>query len=149
PESRSASRLASAASTAKARWMASSPQNSTATQNRPGVALSRVPEAGSRANANRMSTSRANGAIWLSPIRARASIRRSWPATSSASRNTGRHLRDVRDRLDHAAGDGDHPPGEGVAALELVGGDEHGRAGRRRVADELVDEVAGARVETG
>ena len=36
PDMRSASRVPSAASTAKARWVASSDENSTASQNRPG-----------------------------------------------------------------------------------------------------------------
>ena len=72
--------MPSAASSANARWMASRPQNSTAIQKSPGVALSRTPRSGSRAKANSTRTSRAKGAIWLSTTRERHSRRRSLPA---------------------------------------------------------------------
>ena len=111
-------------------------QNSTATQNRPGVARVRMPRSGSRANAKRISTSRANGPTWLVATRQRASMRRSLPATRAASRNTdglptsrahGLAPRPPADDRDRATGERHRP-------VELVGRDHDGGAGRRRPA---------------
>ena len=62
PDSRRRSRPPSANSTAKERCTADSDTNRTVTQNKPGLADSRIPRSGSRANANRMRTTNANGA---------------------------------------------------------------------------------------
>src|SRR4051794_37181729 len=102
-----------------------------------------MPRSGSRANANKMSTRRAKGATWPAATRLRASTRRSLPATSAASRNTGELL------LDHAAGQGDRSGRERVGPVELMRREQHGRSAGHRLADEAVDEVAALLVETG
>src|SRR5436309_1256380 len=101
--------------------------NSTATQNRPAAAFVSTPRSGSRAKANRTSTSTAKGATWLVVTREWPSMRRSLVATRPASRHMfGLRLRRAdgggRPGVAHdpAAGDGDGPGGEGAGPLVLV-----------------------------
>src|SRR4051794_5079409 len=148
PDMRRASRLPSAASMAKARWMASSPENRTATQNSPAVARVRMPRSGSSANANRMSTSRANGATWLVVTRLRHSSRRSLPAMTAASWSTDGHL--ITRRADHGAAREMHDlGGQRLGPFELVRG-HHDRGARGGgCSHEAVEDVAGGGVEAG
>src|SRR5438445_1038332 len=148
PDMRNASRLPSDASTANARCNASSPLNSTATQYRPAVARVRIPRSGSRANANRINTSKAKGAIWFVVTRLRHSRRRSLPATSTASWNTGGHLL-TSVSLDRAAGQPDDGRRQRRGAVELMGGDHDRRSRRGRGAHQVVDDVTRGGVEPG
>src|SRR3954451_20567077 len=150
PLSRSPSRAPSADSMAKLRWIARRALNVTAIQNSPAAARVRRPRSGSRAKANSTSTSTANGAIWLAVTRERASMRRSLPATRTASLNNGRNLRGERLGLvDLAADDGELAAGDGAGPLELVGREDDGAAAGRRLPHEVVDQVAPGGVEPG
>ena len=100
---------------------ASRAENSTATQNRPGVARSSTPRSGSRAKANSTSTSRANGATWCMVTRLRASMRR------SCRRPAWRHATWV---TSGAAGRGRRRPTSVPGAG--AGASEAGRRGRGR-----------------
>ena len=130
----------------------------TATQNRPGPTLVSTSRSESRAKAKSTRMSRAKGTTWLTPTRDRASTRRSLPATRAASRHMDRlRASEVGSRgrpaeqavADLAAGDDDRPGGEGVGPLQLVGRQQDGGAGGRRLPHQLVEEVAAGGVEAG
>ena len=144
--------------------------SSTATQYRPGVAARSVPRSGSRAKANSSSTTRANGSTWFVATRLRASMRRSLPATSTAAlsirhppgwwlvRAPARAVAPARPSpgpVAPASGSTAPPDstdgavGQGEAALELVGGEHDGGAGRHGLAHEVVEAVAALGVEPG
>ncbi len=89
PDSRRPSRAPSEDSTDTLRWMARTVQNRTATQNRPGAPLAIVWRSGPRAKAKSTSATIPNGATWDRATRERPSMRRSLPATSTASRHMG------------------------------------------------------------
>src|SRR5688500_15370577 len=126
PESRKASRASSSDSMTKDRWMASSPENITVTQNRPGPTAIKVSRSESRAKANTMRTRRAKGTTWLIPTRDRASTRRSLPATRAASRHMNR-LRFDQEAAGHLpAGHGHGTGGDGGSPVQLVGGQQDG-----------------------
>src|SRR2546423_15348032 len=109
-----------------------------------------MPRSGSRAKANRTRTRSANGATWFVVTRLRHSMRRSLPATRSASWSNADHLlpcvlvaldprcRNLRDQngLDGAAGDGLDAGGERRRAVELVARDQHGGTLRGRLPHE-------------
>src|SRR5436309_3784085 len=145
PDRRRLSRAPSLASTAKARWMASRAQNSTATQNSPAAARARTPLSGSRAKANRISTSMANGATWLVATRDRTSMRRSLPAITAASRHTDGPRRDFNPDL--SPRHGDDPGRQRTRSVELMRRQQHRRAGPGCVADETVEPLAPFGVE--
>src|SRR5437763_16302729 len=147
PERRRLSRAPSLASTANDRWRASRAQNKTATQNSPAAARASTPRSGSRAKANRISTSRANGATWFVATRDRSSMRRSLPAITAASRHTD----DPRGRVgpDLTAGHGDDPGGEGPCPIELVGRQQHGGALLRRLSYQVVEALSAVGAEPG
>src|ERR1700722_13329783 len=146
--------------------MASTVEKSRATQKMPGAACWSDAWSGPMAKASSTSTSNAKGTICHTPTRERASMRRSLPATRTASCNM-RGLRRTRDRL--AGGDGGqvgapptlllagHPaPAHGDDAvgqrngeLRLVRGQEHRGAVGHRLADELAEELARRRIEPG
>ena len=105
PDRRRPSRVPSPDSMAKLRWVASTVENRTASQNSPGAAASSAAGPGPRAKANSTRTSRANGSTCQSATRDRGSIRRSLPATSRASRHMGAP----------AAGDQARPDGTAVS----------------------------------
>ena len=147
PERRSASRPPSADSMAKARWMASRAQNSTATQNRPELARSRIPRSGSRATPNRTSTRRANGRHLVGgDPRAQLDaqvLAGDQRGVTEQGRAPACGARRRGGDVGGAAGQVDDPVGEGLGPVE--------RRGRRRrtVApaatasrDEAVEEVA-------
>src|SRR5688572_30466914 len=144
--------MPSAPSTACDRCTASSAENSTATQNSPAAARVRTPRSGSRAKAKSTTTSTANGTICCSATRERASMRRSLPATSSASRNTKRLLfpaQGAARALHLSPGDGDRSGRQRAGAIELVAGDEDGGPGGDGGADLRVECVAPGSVEAG
>src|SRR5438270_2224908 len=147
PDRRRLSRAPSVDSTANERWMASRAQNSTATQNRPAAAWPRTPRSGSRANANRISTSKAKGPTWLVATRDRNSMRRSLPAMTAVSRHTD----DPRRRIgpDLAAGHSDDARRKGACPVELVGRNQHRRSRACRVGDQLVETLTAVGVEPG
>src|SRR5665213_1082405 len=99
PERRSPSLAPSEDSTETLRWMASTVQNRTATQKRPGAPLAITWRSGPRAKAKRTRATIPNGATWDSATRERPSIRRSLPAIRAASRHMGHpfllHVGDV------------------------------------------------------
>src|SRR5437763_15223519 len=147
PERRRLSRAPSLASTANDRWRASRAQNKTATQNSPAAARASTPRSGSRAKANRISTSRANGATWFVATRERSSMRRSLPAITAASRHTD----DPHGRVgpDLATSHGDDARRQGARTVQLMGGEQHGRPLAGRVPDEDVEALAAFGVQTG
>ncbi len=52
--------------------------------------------------------------------------------------------------LDHPAGLEDHdPPGQGVGLFEVLGGEQHGRAGSDELADRLPQREAALGIEPG
>ncbi len=101
--------MASPASTATLRCTASTDEKRIATQKSPGAAWTSGDWSGPRAKANSTSTITPNGAIWARATRERASMRRSLPPTSNASRhplNARRPLQPFLTILD--AGDAGH-----------------------------------------
>src|SRR5438128_1103676 len=131
PASRWASPTPSAASIDALRCTASSDDSSTATQNNPAAARTSTPRSGSRANANSTRIRTANGAIWFNATRDRSSMRRSLPATSSASRHTGAGLR-------VPAGDDDLAIDQRRGTLQLVAGEQDGDPSGAGTPDEGV-----------
>src|SRR5579875_3448417 len=157
PDSRSPSRAWSEASMAKLRWTASTAENSTATQKSPGAAWPRKPRSGSRAKANRMSTSRAKGRTWLVATRERSSTRMSLPATSAASRHMDA-LRGVgrapapEDQLlplHLAPRHGYQAAGQRPGPVGLVRSQQDRAAPRRRLPHHLVHQVPPRGVQAG
>src|ERR1700730_11643687 len=151
PDSRNASRPPSAASMAKLRWMARRAEKTTATQKRPGAALVRKPRSGSRAKAKTINTNKAYGATWLVATRERNSTRRSFPATSAASRNTQRLPTDDGRglHLHLAARHGHDSMGQRAGPLERVRREQHGFASGRPLAHQGVEQIAAVGVEAG
>src|SRR4051794_38371634 len=148
PDRRRASRASSSDSITNDRWMAKSPENSTVTQNSPGPTDASVPRSESRAKANTMRTSSAKGTTWLMLTRERASIRRSLPATRTASRHTdGLPLEHAA--RDLAAGHDDGAGGQRRGPVQLVGGQQHGGAAGGGVDYQPVEEVPSGGVEAG
>src|SRR5207248_2382484 len=78
--------------------------------------------------------------IWFVVTRLRHSRRRSLPAMSTASWNTGGHLL-TSVSLDRAAGQTDDGRRQRRGAIELMGGDHDRRSRRGRGAHEIVDDV--------
>src|ERR1700722_11761812 len=144
--------------------MASTVEKSRATQKMPGAACWSDAWSGPMAKASSTSTSSAKGTICHTPTRERASMRRSLPATRTASCNmrglsVSRNGR-TRDLLaggdggqagapaalllagDPAPTHGDDAVGQRDGELRLVRGKQHGRAVGNRLADELSEELA-------
>src|SRR5688572_24444090 len=150
PESRRASRASSSDSMTKDRWMASSPENITVTQNRPGPTAISVSRSESRAKANTMRTRRAKGTTWLIPTRDRASTRRSLPATSAASRHMNGFLGGREQAAGHlSAGHGDRTGGDRRGPVQLVGGQQDGGPAGGGLLHDAVEDVAAGGVEAG
>src|SRR5580692_1916114 len=135
--------------------MASTVEKSSATQKMPGAACFSAVWSGPMAKASSTRTNTAKGTTCHSATRERASMRRSLPATSTASCN-------MRRPDGVAGGDGDEwgaPPalllgGDAASAhgddavgqrhrqLGLVGGEQHCGPIRHRLADEMTEEGA-------
>ena len=88
PDMRRPSTAPSAVSMEKVRCTASRPENSTASQKRPGAAWTSNGRSWSKAKPNSRRTTREYGTTWLRATLARPSMRRSLPATTKASRHT-------------------------------------------------------------
>ena len=171
PDSRRPSRPPSAASMAKDRWTASTSENSTATQNRPGVAACERAPVGIEGEGEQQQHEqgeRAAPGSW--PTRLRASMRRSLPATSAAAlsirhppvrwlaRTPARAVGPARPadggatsgRLDGAAGQHDRPVGQG-ARLRSSSWDASTTVAPAGdgLAHEVVEQVAAVGVEPG
>src|ERR1700685_2574538 len=100
--------------------MASTVEKSRATQKMPGAACWSDDWSGPMAKASSTSTSTAKGTICHTPTRERASMRRSLPATSTASCNMG-GLRRTRDgRTPNLVAGGDRGQAGAPAALVLA-----------------------------
>src|ERR1700677_1314659 len=144
PDSRSPSRAESVDSTVKLLCTARTTERSTAIQNNPPAAGWRAWRFGPRASPNSKSTAAANGTTWLRPTLDRASIRRSFPQTSIASR----HMGGLRGRHDPAPGEVDDPVRQGAGADKLVRRQHHGGASSPRFGHDLVEEDPSVVIET-
>src|SRR5579875_3257993 len=143
PESRSESRVPSATSREKLRWVASTHESSTAIQNSPAAAGASTDRSGPSARPKSKMTAAAKGTTWLSATRERSSMRRSFPATRRASCHMG--------RLPHAPSPGevDDTIRQRDRALVLVRAEQDRAATSSGVEHQAVKEVARLLVEAG
>ncbi len=158
PERRRPSRVPSPDSMAKLRWVASTVENSTASQKSPGAAECRTLGRGPRAKADRRSTEHGEGQHLPqrhpgADLDAQVLARHQQGVTPHRRHPAPRRVSGRRPppaRLGHpTAGHDHHPVGQRDGQVRLVGGQQHRRAPAGGLGHQLAQEVPGPGVEAG